>query len=417
VKPDTVIQVENLSKCYRINAPVSAAHAKSPFRYLQSTFGDPSSSELFWALDGVSFEVKRGEVLGLIGRNGAGKSTLLKILSRITEPTTGRAEIQGRVRSLLEVGTGFHPELTGRENIYLNGTVLGMRRWEIDRKFNAIVEFAEMEQFLETPVKRYSSGMYTRLAFSVAAHLEPDILIVDEVLAVGDVAFQRKCLDKMEEVTSHGRTILFVSHNMSAVNRLCQSAMLLERGQLVEQGEVDQVVRRYLAGATESPAEWCVSREEAVEVPVYLKHVRVLGENGHISDVHSIDAPIRVAVEYVCESSLEDLHVEIQVLSDTGEVLFASADHLVKSASNMRHKEGHYQSTCCIPPNLLAEGRHSISVILIDLYRQAKYAVHRNLVSFWVRDRCDGTTVRGLFPGHWSGLVRPMLSWTVDELV
>jgi lipopolysaccharide transport system ATP-binding protein len=217
-----------------------------------------TNDETIWALKNVSFEVQRGEVLGIIGRNGAGKSTLLKILSRITEPTEGRVEIHGRVGSLLEVGTGFHPELTGRENIYLNGAILGMRKTEIDNKFDEIVAFAEIEKFLDTPVKRYSSGMYVRLAFAVAAHLEPEILVVDEVLAVGDAAFQKKCLGRMDYVAKEGRTVLFVSHNMSAVQRLCSKGVMLDRGQLVAHGSSADIVARYLSAGVynASPATW-----------------------------------------------------------------------------------------------------------------------------------------------------------------
>ncbi len=255
---DTIISVENLGKCYRIRhqmerqrykalRDVMADKVKNLFRHGKEK--SQNSVEDFWALRNVSFEVKRGEVIGIIGRNGAGKSTLLKILSRITEPSEGRVRIRGRVASLLEVGTGFHPELTGRENIFLNGAILGMSRAEIARKFDEIVAFAEVEKFLDTPVKRYSSGMYVRLAFAVAAHLEPEILIVDEVLAVGDAEFQKKCLGKMREVsTNSGRTVLFVSHNMAAVRHLCKKGVCLERGAVRHIGEIAQTIESYLAG-------------------------------------------------------------------------------------------------------------------------------------------------------------------------
>src|SRR5256886_2295275 len=261
--PDVVITVENLSKSYLLghNTGVWASHhtlrdvigrearnftrkAIDVFRGRQVVQGD--EVEEFWALKNVSFEVKRGEVLGIIGRNGAGKSTLLKILSRITEPTRGRINIKGRVASLLEVGTGFHYELTGRENIYLNGAILGMTRQEIKRKFDEIVSFAEVEQFLDTPVKRYSSGMYVRLAFAVAAHLEPEILIIDEVLAVGDAAFQRKCLGKMGDVAQEGRTVLFVSHNMAAVEKLCRRGIILHKGEVQFDGSQIDAIGQYL---------------------------------------------------------------------------------------------------------------------------------------------------------------------------
>lgn len=249
---DTVIRVENLGKRYQIGETKAAysmlgeslvAALKTPFRRRGS---DRTGASEFWALRDISFEVQQGQILGIIGRNGAGKSTLLKILSRITEPTIGCVRMRGRVRALLEVGTGFHPELTGRENVYLNGAILGMKRAEISRKFDEIVEFAEIQQFLDTPVKRYSSGMYTRLAFSIAAHLEPEILIVDEVLAVGDAAFQQKCLGKMNAVAREGRTVLFVSHNMGVVQTLCTRALLLRNGTIATDGTSSVVVGTYL---------------------------------------------------------------------------------------------------------------------------------------------------------------------------
>ena len=257
---DVAIRVEKLSKVYRIGKAVqkinghrSLVHtAAAPFRYLASTLRPPDDDEILWALKDVSFEVNRGEVLGIVGRNGAGKSTLLKILSRITEPTYGRAFINGRIGSLLEVGTGFHPELTGRENIYLNGAILGMRRSEIERKFDGIVAFAEVEKFLDTPVKRYSSGMYVRLAFAVAAHLEPEILLVDEVLAVGDAAFQNKCLGKMGDVAQEGRTILFVSHNMMAIQQICRRGLLIKDGKVYSDGKTATVIETYLGDNSDS---------------------------------------------------------------------------------------------------------------------------------------------------------------------
>jgi lipopolysaccharide transport system ATP-binding protein len=253
---DVAIRVANLGKSYRLHHQASPRRYKTlrddlralPKKIWHTLSGKTGEEETFWALDNISFSVRDGEVLGIIGRNGAGKSTLLKILSRITEPTCGEAEIRGRVGSLLEVGTGFHPELTGRENVLLSGAILGMRRTEIRRNFDAIVEFAEVERFIDTPVKHYSSGMYMRLAFSVAAHLDPEVLIVDEVLAVGDLAFQKKCLEKMGDVSRSGRTVLFVSHNMEAIENLCSRVMWLDRGKIRMAGPVDEVVHSYIAG-------------------------------------------------------------------------------------------------------------------------------------------------------------------------
>ena len=267
--PDLAIRSENLGKRYRIGLKEEAhdnlvraftSWVKAPYynylrlRKLSKFEGDSEADDVIWALRDVNFEVKEGDVVGLIGRNGAGKSTLLKILSQITEPTEGRVDVFGRVASLLEVGTGFHPELSGRENVYLNGTILGMKKVEIDRKFDEIVDFSGIEKFIDTPVKRYSSGMQVRLAFSVAAHLEPEVMLVDEVLAVGDAAFQKKCLGKMEEVSSGGRTVLFVSHNMAMITSLCPSSILLDQGRVVAMGPSSQMVLKYLGRDVDASA-------------------------------------------------------------------------------------------------------------------------------------------------------------------
>jgi lipopolysaccharide transport system ATP-binding protein len=254
----TAVRVDGLGKRYSIGRrPAYGTLSDALVHIARAPLRRPRASDVLWALKDVSFELQPGEVIGIIGRNGAGKSTLLKILSRITRPTEGLVEVRGRLSSLLEVGTGFHPELTGRENVYLNGIVLGMKRWEIDRRFDEIVSFAGVEEFLDTPVKRYSSGMYVRLAFAVAAHLEPDILVVDEVLAVGDAAFQRKCLGKMSDAARHGRTILFVSHNMSAIKRLCPTSVQLEGGRLVAWGPTPGLIARYLASEIHDVAPAC----------------------------------------------------------------------------------------------------------------------------------------------------------------
>ena len=287
---DIAVRVENLGKRYTIGGPqaqyqtmreTATQMALAPLRRLRQLGRPGPVEEAFWALKDVSFEVKQGDVVGIIGRNGAGKTTLLKILSRITNPTEGYAETRGRVGSLLEVGTGFHPELTGRENIYLNGAILGMKRGEIDRKFDEIVAFSEIEKFLDTPVKRYSSGMYVRLAFAVAAHLEPEILLVDEVLAVGDAAFQKKCLGKMGDVSLEGRTVLFVSHNMAAIQRLSSNCLLLDEGQVVTRGDTREVMERYLSD--QRSADAFVAIDE-------LSRDRGLGSRARISGLRILDA-------------------------------------------------------------------------------------------------------------------------------
>ena len=316
---DIVIRVEDLSKQYRLGAKKEAYRTLrdtltgvflSPFRRVRrllggQAYGAAELDETIWALKDVSFEIKRGEVVGIIGRNGAGKTTLLKILSRITEPTEGQGEICGRVGSLLEVGTGFHPELTGRENIYLNGAILGMRRAEIERKFDEIVAFAEIEKFVDTPVKHYSSGMYVRLAFAVAAHLEPEILLVDEVLAVGDASFQKKCLGKMGEVAKEGRTVLFVSHNMTAVQYLCGRAILLDRGEVILDGPATQVVDRYLLAARPTsvqshPGEYILTHRKNDYLPdgdLIIRKLSLLDSQGNPQDTFVIGHEMHIAID------------------------------------------------------------------------------------------------------------------------
>ncbi len=312
--PHVAIRCEKLAKQYRIGSPdryktlrdAISTTALAPFKRLKHNSQNGNGN--FWALKDVSFEIQRGEVVGIIGLNGAGKSTLLKILARITEPTRGVAEIYGRVGSLLEVGTGFHPELTGRENIYLNGAILGMRKTEIDRKFDEIVSFAEVEEFLDTPVKRYSTGMYVRLAFGVAAHLETEVLLVDEVLAVGDAQFQKKCFAKMSEIGSQGRTILFVSHNMSAVRSICKHALIVEKGAVVAQGEINETVDRYLSriNASQTP-------NEAVETNTFsVTSVQVSSAAGPV--IKTFD-PVEVRVRFVPKTEIQDPGLYVSFLT------------------------------------------------------------------------------------------------------
>ena len=313
------IQVNNLSKRYRIGKSKRLANGNnsktrpffSPFNYLISTFRKPAPDEIIWALKDVSLEVKKGEVLGIVGRNGAGKSTLLKILSRITEPTNGRALVEGRVGSLLEVGTGFHPELTGRENIYLNGAILGMKKAEIDRKFDEIVAFAEVEKFIDTPVKRYSSGMYVRLAFSVAAHLEPEILLVDEVLAVGDISFQQKCLNRIKNLTSTGMTILLVSHNMAAIQSSCTEAFFLDNGQIAAKGnplDVIDVYRQALQRKKNSEDEKFVSDPDTNligDTGISILSLEMTGHDNIDRREFKFGEPIRIKIDLVANQRIE----------------------------------------------------------------------------------------------------------------
>jgi lipopolysaccharide transport system ATP-binding protein len=373
---------------------------------------DPSR-EAFWALRDVSFTIQPGERVGIIGRNGAGKSTLLKILSRITDPSAGRLGIRGRVASLLEVGTGFHPELTGRENIYLNGAVLGMSRVDIKRKFDEIVAFAEVEQFLDTPVKRYSSGMYVRLAFAVAAHLEPEILIVDEVLAVGDASFQKKCLGKMEEVGGEGRTVLFVSHNMAAITRLCERAILLERGNIVSDGTAHSVVSTYLQSGLGSTAarEWSDAGATPSDGAVRLRAVRVRNESGEVSDAIDIRQAIGIEVEYEVLQSGHVLLPNCRFFNEEGTLAFTSADCSAEWRRSPK-QVGTYTSVLRVPGNFLAEGSLSVSVAINTMDPLIFHAFEENAVAFQVIDSMDGNTARGDYAGPMPGVVRPLLDWS-----
>lgn len=422
----TVIRVENLGKKYRIHhqqrerytalRDVIANRAKSLFRNPQSAISNPQSIEDFWALKDVSFEIKQGEVVGIIGRNGAGKSTLLKVLSRITEPTTGRVAIKGRIASLLEVGTGFHPELTGRENIYLNGAILGMTKLEIQKKFDDIVSFAEIEKFLDTPVKRYSSGMYMRLAFSVAAHLEPEILLVDEVLAVGDASFQRKCLNKMQEVGQDGRTVIFVSHNMPAVTRLCEKAVLLNNGQKISEGEAQAVVSTYLCSGFGSSAirEWQDVAKAPGNENVRLIAVKVRDDKGAISENIDIRKPVKIEIEYEVLKNGFVLVPNFHFFNEDGLCLFVACD-LEPEWKKKPKQIGHYQTTAIIPGNFLAEGTVIINVAISTMDPVIVHLHELDAVAFQVVDSLDGDSVRGDYAGPMPGVVRPALHWSTKR--
>jgi lipopolysaccharide transport system ATP-binding protein len=369
-----------------------------------------------WALQDVSFEVEEGEVLGVIGRNGAGKSTLLKVLTRITTPTSGRVEIRGRVGSLLEVGTGFHPELTGRENIYLNGAILGMKRREIQRKLPEMVEFSGVEAFLDTPVKRYSSGMYVRLAFSVAAHLEPEILLVDEVLAVGDAEFQARCLGRMEDFGATGRTVLFVSHNMRAVAQLCDRVLLMEHGSVVRDGPAAEVVAHYLqtsAGAGSSQ-EWADLETAPGDELVRLRSVRIVDSDGETVDYVDVREPVGVELVFRVLEDGPPVLPKIKLVAD-GRIAFNAMD--VDPRWHDVSPPGEYVATAWIPPNLLNEGLQSIDAAVCSI-RSPKLHHHVSVheaVSFHVQDPADGDSARGTFTGQWRGVVRPLLDWTSER--
>lgn len=421
-----VVKIQNVSKKYRIGGlhpgymtfrEMIGDLFAAPLRRLRN--GGDSHQEL-WALTDVNLEVRQGEPIGIIGHNGAGKSTLLKILSRITKPTRGQVEILGRIGSLLEVGTGFHPDLTGRENVYLNGAILGMRRAEIDRKFDEIVAFAELEKFIETPVKFYSSGMYVRLAFSVAAHLEPEILIMDEVLAVGDAAFQQKCLDKMHSIRQRGHTIFFVSHNMPAVTRLCKRVILLEGGRVRADGEPHSVVNEYISSTRESGAarEWVDGAEAPGDSVVRLRSVRVCNERGETTAAIDVRRPLRIEVTYDVLDAGHVLLPTLELYNEHGTEVFSTHD----TGEVWRRRErpiGRYISSVAIPGNLLAEGSLMAHVSVMSHFPATiLHARETNAVAFQVIDSQQGDTARGDYLGPMPGVVRPLLQWdTRSEVI
>ncbi len=370
-----------------------------------------------WALQDVSLEITAGEVIGLIGRNGSGKSTLLRILSRITEPTRGWAEVSGRVGSLLEVGTGFHPELTGRENIFLNGAILGMRKAEIARKFDEIVAFAELERFTDTPVKHYSSGMYMRLAFAVAAHLEPEILLVDEVLAVGDARFQRKCLEKMHTVGSEGRTVIFVSHNMPAITRLCPRVILLDHGKVLRDGPAHEVVGAYMvseSGATVA-RQWNDPSNAPAGAVVRLRSVRVLTNDGRTAGALDIRLPIEVEMQYDVLKGGYVLLPYFEFCNDEGMCVFSTRD--VDTTWRQRPRPaGRWISAVTIPGNLLAEGMLFVNLGVLTLNPMALQFEMKDAVAFQVMDTHDGDSARGDWAGNVRGVIRPLLQWSSRQV-
>ncbi len=421
---DTVISVENLSKKYVLShqqdkdshktlRDAIVAGAASLLKPIQnSKFKiQNSSKEEFWALKDVSFEIKQGDRVGIIGRNGAGKSTLLKILSRIVEPTSGRIRIKGRVASLLEVGTGFHPELTGRENVFLNGAILGMSKAEIQRKFDEIVAFAEIEKFLDTPVKRYSSGMYVRLAFAVAAHLEPEILIVDEVLAVGDVIFQKKCLGKMQDVAGQGRTVLFVSHNMATITKLCNKAIYLKVGRVQHIGFTDDIVHQYIA-ESELLDQWnnlekqLIATDDEIDIfDFYPCDSRTIKRRNF-----KTSEDIYFLIKYKLKKQIHNLRIGIDLYSHvSGDILFRSFDDDINPQSR---EPGIIEAHCKIPGNFLRAGTYSIS-LQIGIHN-IRWIIDNSLIQNISVEFVDG--VNSSYADNRPGLLMPGLDWQTKRL-
>jgi len=425
------IKVENLSKRYRIGyekqardtfAEVLSDWITRPIRnyrrlrslteFDQTDQSSEDIQDIIWALRDMTFEIKPGEVIGVIGKNGAGKSTLLKVLSRITYPTGGKVELNGRVSSLLEVGTGFHPELTGRENVYLNGTILGMTRDEIDRKFEEIVEFSGVSKFIDTPVKFYSSGMGVRLAFSVAAHLEPEILLIDEVLSVGDAAFQKKSLGKMEEVSQQGRTVLFVSHNMGAVRSLCSRGLLLEEGALIKDGNVDHVINTYLSSKDVSTAGrlgWSVANAPQ-DKELILFGIELMSEDDEVKTTFQIDEGFEIRIHYEIIEEVKNLRLYLRFKTTMGETVFATYED-AQIQEGFNRKPGKYTAICKIPPNILNDLTYRI-YIGFDSPGHKVLIPGKEYLEVDIVDTSDGYRyARGAFDGP----IRPVLNWVVED--
>jgi homopolymeric O-antigen transport system ATP-binding protein len=431
IMSNTIIQVENLGKKYLIKHQQQGSYTAlrdviadkveslgkriiSPWNHKQSSIF--STTEEFWALKDISFKVKQGEVIGIIGHNGAGKSTLLKIISRITEPTKGRIRINGRVASLLEVGTGFHPELTGRENIFLNGAILGMGKVEIKRKFDEIVEFAEVEKFLDTPAKRYSSGMYVRLAFAVAAHLEPEILVVDEVLAVGDVRFQKKCLGKMEDVAKEGRTVLFVSHNMAAVESLCHRTILLENGDVSRDGESNSVINAYLQVSDMSLSDIDLSDlQRTGDFGEKIRFVKgyFLDSNGNKTNRYRVGGNIIIYLELISYGgSYDDLHINVGINTNQN-ILITMVTNRTNYGFISCHRNKKVTMKATIENLTLSPGTYDISVA-VGRRGQPPFDILQNVLPFYVNDTVLGRQV--IQHPNLPGFVQTSSNWTISEI-
>ncbi|MCD4751446.1 MAG: ABC transporter ATP-binding protein [Anaerolineaceae bacterium] len=426
---DIAIRIENISKRYRINAIQTtrgkkrsglAAFFGDSFNYVLDNLRPPSEDETLWALKNINLEIKNGEVVGIIGENGAGKSTLLKILSRITEPTEGKIELYGRASSLLEVGTGFHPDLTGRENVYINGMMMGMNNEEIDQKFDEIVEFAEVKKFIDTPVKYYSSGMYVRLGFSVAAHLEPDILIVDEVLSVGDVGFQAKCLGKMGNFSKSGRTVLYVSHNLASIRRLCSRALLLSEGKLIADGDPSRITSLFLDslsdGSHTETNDGDITKKEYIEdltLPMQITSVSMKGTNGVLlnsSQVLSSNTPFTVDIEYIVRKPLPNSVITFSVRNNDDITVFWTYDGDTECFGN--REPGKFKASFTIPEFLFSPGQYTANATVWVL-AQGKVHGTGKAFSFNIQDFDSLLSSKN---GKWPGIVRIHPKWKTEKV-
>lgn len=418
---DAIVRVTNVSKKYLIGTRREAYGTlrdsitnavSAPLKRLSRN--GSSKRDFIWALKDVNFQIAPSEILGIIGHNGAGKSTLLKILSRIVEPTQGRVELFGRVGSLLEVGTAFHPELSGRENIFLNGAVLGMRRTEIARKFDEIVSFAEVDRFLDTPVKHYSSGMYMRLAFAVAAHLEPEILLVDEVLAVGDASFQKKCLGKMGEIATGGRTIVFVSHNMAAIQALCKRVLWISTGQIEQEGEAVAVVSQYLKTGSTSATEtiWNTPSEAPGNDRIRVRRTCVRRNDPAATKDITIETPFVLEFEYWNFEPDLQLSFSLHVRNQQGDLVFATVPLRESAWYGKSFPVGLFRSICYVPGGLLNDGTHRVLLLAVKDEEEVIFSLEDAVVF----DVLDSSERRGNWHGKWPGVVRPDLRWDTEYL-
>ncbi len=408
------IDIRNLGKQYPLqDAPPYVALRDILSQSIKHVLSKKKKNTTFWALKDINLQIEPGDRVGIIGRNGAGKSTLLKIISRITPPTTGEALIRGRVGSLLEVGTGFHPELTGRENIYLNGSILGLKKAEISRQLEAIIDFSGVEKFIDTPLKHYSSGMQLRLAFSVAAHLEPEILLIDEVLAVGDLEFQKKCLGKMEEVSrKDGRTILFVSHNMSYITGLCDKAILLDQGRIISEGKAPAVISEYIAG-TKNHFKTDHFDLQGNNI-IRLLSLRAINNKGQVTESFAADEPISLEMEYEVQEGGHVLWLGYNLHNQEGVNIFDT--HSVNTREYKEpHAPGVYRAVAHIPAHFLNTGMYFTSCAAFNHLKQIVHFHAKDVLVFHVHDVFDRLTARGMSPGEFPGMVRPLLDWKIEK--